>query len=171
MDNNMKHRSGYVSFGEHSASNRSLFYALGYTEEDISKPLIGVCSAYSEIVPGHAHLDKVAEAVKAGVQSAGGTPIMFPSIGVCDGIAMGHEGMKYSLASRELIADSVESMAIAHCFDALADPKLRQDRTHVDGRGKAEHPFDRCKRRAHACGQDRRKKLQACRRFGGRRRL
>jgi len=119
MDHKMKHRSGYISFGEHSASNRSLFYALGYTKEDLSRPLVGICSAYSEIVPGHAHLDKVAEAVKAGVLMAGGTPVLFPSIGICDGIAMGHEGMKYSLASRELIADSIESMAIAHCFDAL----------------------------------------------------
>ena len=98
---------------------RSLFYAMGYTKEELDRPLIGVVSAKSEIVPGHMHLDKVAEAVKAGVRMAGGTPIEVPSIGVCDGIAMGHEGMKYSLASRELIADSVETMAVAHCFDGL----------------------------------------------------
>ena len=98
---------------------RSLFYAMGYTEEELERPLIGVVSAHSEIVPGHMHLDKIAEAVKAGVRMAGGTPIMVPAIGVCDGIAMGHIGMKYSLPSRELIADSVESMAQAHQFDGL----------------------------------------------------
>ncbi len=105
--------------GVECAPQRSLFYALGLTEEEMSRPLIGVASAFSEIVPGHMHLDKVAEAVKAGVRAAGGTPILFPAIGVCDGIAMGHEGMRYSLASRELIADSVETMAMAHCFDGL----------------------------------------------------
>jgi len=89
------------------------------TQEEMSRPLIGVCSAFSEVVPGHAHLDKIAQAVKDGVRMAGGTPILFPSIGVCDGIAMGHIGMKYSLASRELIADSVETMAQAHALDAL----------------------------------------------------
>ena len=98
---------------------RSLFYAMGYTKEELDRPLIGVVSAHSEIVPGHMHLDKVTEAVKAGVRMAGGTPIMVPAIGVCDGIAMGHVGMKYSLASRELIADSVETMANAHQFDGL----------------------------------------------------
>ena len=98
---------------------RSLFYAMGYTEEELAQPLIGVVSAHSEIVPGHMHLDKITEAVKAGVRMAGGTPIMVPAIGVCDGIAMGHIGMKYSLPSRELIADSVESMAQAHQFDGL----------------------------------------------------
>ncbi len=105
--------------GAECAPQRSLFYALGLTEEEMSRPLIGVASAFSEIVPGHMHLDKVAEAVKAGIRAAGGTPILFPAIGVCDGIAMGHEGMRYSLASRELIADSVETMAMAHCFDGL----------------------------------------------------
>ena len=98
---------------------RSLFYAMGYTKEELERPLIGVVSAKSEIVPGHMHLDKVAEAVKAGVRMAGGTPIEVPAIGVCDGIAMGHVGMKYSLPSRELIADSVETMAMAHAFDGL----------------------------------------------------
>ena len=98
---------------------RSLFYAMGYTKEELERPLIGVVSAHSEIVPGHMHLDKITEAVKAGVRMAGGTPIMVPAIGVCDGIAMGHIGMKYSLASRELIADSVETMTQAHQFDGL----------------------------------------------------
>lgn len=98
---------------------RSLFYAMGYTKEELDRPLIGIVSAKSEIVPGHIHLDKITEAVKKGVIMAGGTPIEFPSIGVCDGIAMGHEGMKYSLPSRELIADSVESMTQAHQFDGL----------------------------------------------------
>lgn len=111
--------SDKVLRGDACAPQRSLFYALGLTEEELSRPLIGVVSAYSEIVPGHLHLDKITEAVKAGVRMAGGTPIMVPSIGVCDGIAMGHIGMKYSLASRELIADSVETMALAHGFDAL----------------------------------------------------
>ncbi len=98
---------------------RGLLYALGLSEEELSRPLIGVVSAHSEIVPGHINLDKVAEAAKAGVRMAGGTPVLIPAIGICDGIAMGHLGMKYSLASRELIADSVESMAMAHCFDGL----------------------------------------------------
>ena len=92
--------SDNVKKGPERAPNRSLFYALGYTPEELDRPLIGVVSAYSEIVPGHAHLDKIADAVKAGVRMAGGTPILIPAIGVCDGIAMGHVGMKYSLASR-----------------------------------------------------------------------
>lgn len=115
----MSKRSDKVTEGIERAPMRSLFYAMGYTKEELSRPLIGVISAHSEIVPGHVHLDKVAEAVKAGVRMAGGTPVLVPSIGVCDGIAMGHEGMKYSLASRELIADSVETMAMAHMFDGL----------------------------------------------------
>lgn len=112
-------RSDNVTKGVERAPNRSLFYAMGYTKEELERPLIGVISAKSEIVPGHMHLDKVAEAVKAGIRMAGGTPIEVPAIGVCDGIAMGHIGMKYSLASRELIADSVETMAMAHAFDGL----------------------------------------------------
>ncbi|WP_206458056.1 dihydroxy-acid dehydratase [Anaerovorax sp. IOR16] len=112
-------RSANVTQGIERAPNRSLFYAMGYTKEELDRPLIGVVSAHSEIVPGHFHLDKITEAVKAGVRMAGGTPIVVPAIGVCDGIAMGHLGMKYSLASRELIADSVETMAMAHCFDGL----------------------------------------------------
>ena len=115
----MTKRSDNVTKGVERAPMRSLFYAMGYTKEELERPLIGVVSAYSEIVPGHMHLDKISDAVKAGVRMAGGTPIMVPSIGVCDGIAMGHVGMKYSLASRELIADSVETMAMAHQFDGL----------------------------------------------------
>ncbi|MBQ6686358.1 MAG: dihydroxy-acid dehydratase [Firmicutes bacterium] len=111
--------SDNVTKGVEKAPMRSLFYAMGYTKEELDRPLIGVVSAKSEIVPGHMHLDKVAEAVKAGIRMAGGTPIEVPAIGVCDGIAMGHVGMKYSLASRELIADSVETMAMAHAFDGL----------------------------------------------------
>ena len=115
----MQLRSANVTQGPERAPNRSLFYAMGYTKEELDRPLIGVVSAHSEIVPGHIHLDKIAEAVKAGVRMAGGTPILIPSIGVCDGIAMGHIGMKYSLASRELIADSVETMTMAHQLDGL----------------------------------------------------
>lgn len=115
----MKLPSDKVLKGDGCAPQRSLFYALGLTKEELERPLIAVVSAHSEIVPGHAHLDKITEAVKAGVRMAGGTPIMVPAIGVCDGIAMGHIGMKYSLASRELIADSVETMAMAHAFDGL----------------------------------------------------
>ena len=115
----MSRRSDSVTKGIERAPNRSLFYAMGYTKEELERPLVGVVSAKSEIVPGHMHLDKVAEAVKAGVRMAGGTPIEVPAIGVCDGIAMGHIGMKYSLASRELIADSVETMTMAHAFDGL----------------------------------------------------
>ncbi len=111
--------SDIVKKGVEKTPHRSLFKASGFTDEEIARPLIGVVSAKNEIIPGHIHLDKIAEAVKAGVRLAGGTPIEFPAIGVCDGIAMGHIGMKYSLATRELIADSIESMAIAHGFDAL----------------------------------------------------
>lgn len=115
----MKERSRNVTDGINRAPNRSLFYALGYTKEEIEKPLIGVVCSRNEIVPGHMNLDKIAEAVKAGVRAAGGTPIEFPAIAVCDGIAMGHTGMKYSLVTRDLIADSTEAMALAHQFDGL----------------------------------------------------
>ena len=115
----MNLNSKNVLRGPERAPNRSLFYAMGYTKEELERPLIGVVCAHSEIVPGHIHLDKLAEAVKAGVRMAGGTPVLVPAIGVCDGIAMGHNGMKYSLASRELICDSVETMANAHGFDGL----------------------------------------------------
>ena len=112
-------RSDNVTKGVERAPNRSLFYALGYTREELDRPLIGVVCSQNEIVPGHMNLDKIAEAVKAGVRMAGGTPIEFPAIAVCDGIAMGHTGMKYSLVTRELIADSTEAMVMAHQFDGL----------------------------------------------------
>ncbi|MEN6566414.1 MAG: dihydroxy-acid dehydratase [Veillonellales bacterium] len=112
-------RSDIVKKGSTRTAHRSLFYAMGYTPEDLEKPLIGVVNAFNEIIPGHIHLREIAEAVKLGVAASGGTPIEFPSIGICDGIAMGHEGMKYPLASRELIADSIEAMTIAHGFDGL----------------------------------------------------
>ena len=111
--------SANVTTGVDRAPNRSLFNALGYTREELDRPLVGIVCSYNEIVPGHMNLDKIADAVKQGVAMAGGTPIMFPAIAVCDGIAMGHIGMKYSLVTRDLIADSTEAMAIAHQFDAL----------------------------------------------------
>ena len=111
--------SANVTQGVDRAPNRSLFAALGYTKEETDRPLVGIVCSYNEIVPGHMNLDKIADAVKAGVRMAGGTPIEFPAIAVCDGIAMGHIGMKYSLVTRDLICDSTEAMAIAHQFDAL----------------------------------------------------
>ena len=112
-------RSDVVKKGATRCAHRSLFYANGFGPEDLKKPLVGICNSFNEIVPGHIHLREIAEAAKLGVAAAGGTPLEFPAIAVCDGIAMGHTGMKYSLASRELIADSVESMAMASGFDAL----------------------------------------------------
>ena len=112
-------RSDAVTKGMQQAPHRSLFNALGMTQEEMDRPLVGIVSSYNEIVPGHMNLDKVVEAVKMGVAMAGGTPIVFPAIAVCDGIAMGHVGMKYSLVTRDLIADSTEAMAMAHQFDAL----------------------------------------------------
>lgn len=112
-------KSDAVTKGIQQAPHRSLFNALGLTKEELEKPLIGIVSSYNEIVPGHMNLDKIVEAVKLGVAMAGGTPIVFPAIAVCDGIAMGHIGMKYSLVTRDLIADSTEAMAMAHSFDAL----------------------------------------------------
>ena len=112
-------RSDNVRCGMQQAPHRSLFHALGMTEEEMKKPLVGIVSSYNEIVPGHMNLDKIVEAVKLGVTMAGGTPVVFPAIAVCDGIAMGHVGMKYSLVTRDLIADSTECMAMAHQFDAL----------------------------------------------------
>lgn len=108
-----------VTKGVARAPHRSLFYAMGYTPEDLKKPLIGIVNSHNEIIPGHFHLNEIVQAVKLGVASAGGTPIEIPSIGICDGISMNHSGMKYPLASRELIADSIEAMTIAHKFDAL----------------------------------------------------
>ncbi|MGN0243599.1 MAG: dihydroxy-acid dehydratase [Lachnospiraceae bacterium] len=112
-------KSDNVRVGEQQAPHRSLFNALGHTEEEMRKPLVGIVSSYNEIVPGHMNIDKIVDAVKLGVAMAGGTPVVFPAIAVCDGIAMGHEGMKYSLVTRDLIADSTECMARAHQFDAL----------------------------------------------------
>ncbi len=112
-------RSDSVKKGVQQAPHRSLFNALGYTKEELERPLIGIVSSQNDIVPGHMNLDKIVEAVKMGVSMAGGTPVVFPAIAVCDGISMGHTGMKYSLASRELIADSTEAMALAHAFDGL----------------------------------------------------
>ena len=112
-------RSDNVKTGAQQAPHRSLFNALGFTEEEMKKPLIGIVSSYNEIVPGHMNLDKIVNAVKLGVAEAGGVPVVFPAIAVCDGIAMGHIGMKYSLVTRDLIADSTECMAMAHQFDAL----------------------------------------------------
>mgnify|MGYP000797279732 FL=1 len=112
-------KSDNVKVGMQQAPHRSLFNALGMTKEEMERPLVGIVCSYNEIVPGHMNLDKIAQAVKMGVAMAGGTPVMFPAIAVCDGIAMGHIGMKYSLVTRDLIADSTEAMATAHQFDAL----------------------------------------------------
>ena len=112
-------RSDAITKGVACAPQRSLLHALGMTDEEMQKPMIGIVSSYNEIVPGHMNIDKIVEAVKTGVAMAGGNPIVFPAIAVCDGIAMGHQGMKYSLVTRDLIADSTESMALAHAFDAL----------------------------------------------------
>lgn len=111
--------NNYFCEGTDKAPQRSLFNALGFTREEMQKPLVGIVSSYNEIVPGHMNIDKIVEAVKLGVAMAGGTPVVFPAIAVCDGIAMGHQGMKYSLVTRDLIADSTECMALAHHFDAL----------------------------------------------------
>lgn len=112
-------KSDVIKVGVNAAPQRSLLNALGLTEEEMKKPLIGIVSSKNDIVPGHMNIDKIVDAVKQGVALAGGVPIVFPAIAVCDGIAMGHEGMKYSLVTRELIADSTEAMAKAHAFDAL----------------------------------------------------
>ena len=112
-------RSDNVKKGVERAPHRSLFNALGFTEEELDRPLIGVVSSYNEIVPGHMNLDKISEAVKKGVYMAGGVPVEVPAIAVCDGIAMNHTGMKYSLVTRELVADSTECLATAHQFDGL----------------------------------------------------
>ena len=112
-------RSDVVKKGITRTAHRTLFHAMGYSDDDLSKPLIGVVDAFNEIIPGHIHLRDIAQAVKLGVSAAGGTPIEFPAIGICDGIAMGHSGMRYPLASRELICDSIEAVANAHAFDGL----------------------------------------------------
>ena len=112
-------KSRNVLEGKERAPHRSLFKAMGYTDEELARPLVAIANSANEIIPGHIHLDQIVEAVKAGIRMAGGTPIEFGVIGICDGIAMGHEGMKYSLASRELIADSIESMVLGHSFDGI----------------------------------------------------
>ncbi|NMA84320.1 MAG: dihydroxy-acid dehydratase, partial [Epulopiscium sp.] len=112
-------RSDRIKKGADRSPHRSLLKALGYTDEEMQQPLVGIVNSKNEIVPGHIHLDRITEAVKAGVRMGGGTPMEFPSIAVCDGIAMGHVGMHYSLATRELIADSIEATVMAHAFDAL----------------------------------------------------
>ena len=141
--------------GVERAMTRSLFYAMGYTREEIERPIVGVVNTFNQIIPGHIHLNNLTEAVVRGVSSGGGTPVVFPAIGVCDGIAMGHEGMKYSLASRELIADSVEVMAMAHPFDAPCDgDQLRQDKPrHGHGGPSIEYTRRHFERRPHACGK------------------
>ena len=115
----MNVKSDAIKFGPMNGAHRSLYHALGLTDEEIARPLVGIVSSYNEIVPGHMNIDKIVDAVKMGVAMAGGTPIVFPAIAVCDGIAMGHIGMKYSLVTRDLIADSTEAMVLAHGFDAL----------------------------------------------------
>jgi len=112
-------RSDQIKKGPDRAPHRSLLYALGLTEEELSRPLVGIVNSHNEIVPGHMHLDKITEAVKAGVYAAGGTPLAFPAIAMCDGIAMGHEGMRYSLVTRDMICDSTEAIAMSHAFDGL----------------------------------------------------
>ncbi|HNQ97439.1 MAG TPA: dihydroxy-acid dehydratase, partial [Treponemataceae bacterium] len=112
-------KSDTTKIGMERAPHRSLFKAMGYTDEELSRPIVGVVNSHNEIIPGHIHLQAVVDAVKAGIRMAGGTPMEFPAIGVCDGIAMGHEGMRYSLVTRELIADSIECVAKAHAFDAI----------------------------------------------------
>lgn len=113
-------RSDNVKAGTQQAPHRSLFNALGFTQEEMKKPMVGIVSSYNEIVPGHMNLDKIVDAVRLGVAEAGGVPVVFPAIAVCDGIAMGHIGMKYSLVTRDLIADSTECMALAHLFKKVA---------------------------------------------------
>ena len=115
----MKDHSKNITQGIDRAPQRSLLNALGLTAEEMNRPVIGIVNGYNEVVPGHTNLDKITQAVKMGVAMAGGTPLEFPAIAVCDGIAMGHIGMKYSLVTRDLIADSIEAMAIAHQFDGL----------------------------------------------------
>lgn len=145
-------RSDTVKKGIQQAPHRSLFNALGLTEEELDRPLIGVVSSYNEIVPGHMNLDKITEAVKLGVAMAGGTPIMVPAIAVCDGIAMGHIGMKYSLVTRDLIADSTEALAMAHQFDGLVMiPNCDKNVPTSDGSCPCECTDSICKRRTDAC--------------------
>ena len=135
--------------GFNSAPRRSLYNALGLTKEELDRPLVGIVSSYNEIVPGHMNIDKIVDAVKMGVAMAGGTPIVFPAIAVCDGIAMGHVGMKYSLVTRDLIADSTEAMALAHGFDALV--MVPNCDKNVPGLLMAAARLNVPKRRSYAC--------------------
>ena len=158
-------RSDAVKKGMQQAPHRSLFNALGFTEEELNKPLVGIVSSYNEIVPGHMNLDKIVEAVKMGVAMAGGVPVVFPAIAVCDGIAMGHVGMKYSLVTRDLIADSTECMAMAHQFDALVMvPNCDKNVPGLlMGGGQAEYPHHLCQRRPHdgrPCPREKEKPFQ-----------
>ncbi len=154
--------------GIEKAPQRSLFNALGHTKEEMNRPLVGIVSSYNEIVPGHMNIDKIVEAVKLGVAMAGGTPVVFPAIAVCDGIAMGHKGMKYSLVTRDLIADSTECMAFAHHFDALVmAPNCDKN---VPGLLMAA-AYDFCQRRAHACRSCKGKENQSFQYVRGSRRL
>ena len=149
-------KSDSVKKGISQAPHRSLFNALGYTEEERRRPMIGIVSSYNEIVPGHMNLDKITEAVKLGVAMAGGMPVVFPAIAVCDGIAMGHIGMKYSLVTRDLIADSTECMAKAHGFDGLV--MIPNCDKNVPGLLMAAARVNLCLRRSHAGRPYRRKK-------------
>ena len=152
-------RSDIVKLGDARAPHRSLLRATGLGDDDFKKPFIAICNSHVDIIPGHVHLDKVGQFVKQCVREAGGTPFIFNTIGVDDGIAMGHEGMKFSLPSRELIADSVETMLRAHCLRRHdLHPQLRQDRArHVDGRHALQHPHDLRQRRADGGRQDARR--------------
>ena len=143
-------RSDMIKKGDARAAHRSLLRATGVGEGDWDKPFIAICNSHVDIIPGHVHLQAVGNYVKECVRAAGGVPFLFNTIGVDDGIAMGHDGMKFSLPSRELIADCVETMIQAHCFDAHdLHPQLRQDRArHVHGRDAGQHPHDLCFRRA-----------------------
>ena len=145
--------SDNVKKGMQQAPHRSLFNALGFTQEEMRKPLVGVVSSYNEIVPGHMNLDKIVEAVKLGIAEAGGMPVVVPAIAVCDGIAMGHVGMKYSLVTRDLIADSTECLAKAHQFDAMVMvPNCDKNVPgSPDGGSTRQHPDGLCQRRPDAC--------------------
>ena len=156
-------RSDKIKVGPQAAPHRSLLYALGLTDEEIKKPLIGIVSSQNDIVPGHMNLDKIVDAVKQGVALAGGVPIVFPAIAVCDGIAMGHEGMKYSLVSRELIADSTEAMAIAHAFDALVMvPNCDKRPGPFNGGCSFEYSNYSCFRRRYECRHYRQEETLSC---------
>ena len=149
-------KSDNVKKGMQQAPHRSLFNALGFTEEEMNKPMVGIVSSYNEIVPGHMNLDKIVNAVKLGVAEAGGVPVVFPAIAVCDGIAMGHIGMKYSLVTRDLIADSTECMALAHQFDALridCRDRAVSAKSHSQRLGETVHGVRRVHSRTGAAGR------------------